>query len=109
MTGAFDGVPGDSTMARSRNVGPQYAVGDDLKADVKLFAPIVGTSTRNGPCPPGRDTNRKPPTRYGTGDASSHRRRQGVVYLIRRTNSPFAKTRKMKKAMKKRKTFHPMK
>ena len=95
-------------MARSRNVGPQYAVGDGLKAEVKLFAPIVGTSARNGPCPPGRDTNRKPPTRYGTGDASSHRR-QGVVYLMRRTNSPFAKTRKMKKAMKKRKTFHPMK
>ena len=31
------------------------------------------------------------------------------VYLIRRTKSPFAKTRKVKKAMKKRKTFHPMK
>ena len=59
--------------------------------EIKLFAPIAGTSVRNASCPPSQGAKR------------------GAVYFISRTNSPFAKTRKIKNAMKKAKTFTPMK
>lgn len=80
-----------------------------LMDEVKLFAPILGKSTRKDTCPPGRDAGIQPTPIFGTPAAPTHRRREGVAYLISRTNSPFAKTRKMKNAMKKAKTFTPMK
>ena len=83
--------------------------GNRLMGEVKLFAPMAGTSTRNDPCPPAREANGiaiDPPL---SGVLPSHRRRRGAAYFISRTNSPFAKTRKMKNAMKKAKTFTPMK